>query len=795
MPKKKIVIDFDEINNFHLPIDEPFILVVLKENIKFDFVCNFKKNIDKLLVLGSGVTPRDKIPKLNPYYNRVSWDFKYSTIFYNDPSSYIHNEIYGAWGIGTKENWYLEILAEIIKKIANQLFDYKNLYYNNIIFVGSSQGGFMSFMLSVLVKNSMSICDIPQTDILKNYNPSKKVPFNIYKEKILKHIFYSNNIDEIYEEFGYRLNFIELMKRENYIPNSYLCLDCSYSIDFYTQYLPFFEQLNQLPFKDEFSNNIRIRIDGKNAEHSNMSKECLMKTIDNVFAISSSEGNVFYKNELLNYNILENAVRTNDIIRFYGINVEDINNLSIFFNDNFIPFNILKEGFSNLLGKYYDLPASYLGEGIHKISLYYKGYYSKFSKIFVKNNENVLDYNVWSGCEYEGDTSNILSGKGQKIEINNEWSFFGDKSLKITKVDENFVWTDIPTNKIFEGDHIKAEATVKSDTDASMFFVFTDFDGNQTFSNSAAIHYSDKSQSVSLESNVKENIKLVSLRFWIKGDIGSTIFVDDIAIYNKKINVAIYGSCGTKDPFTSLFNKNYKKKYLSLINDQRHSFISTMQEKEIVDDSLLEIFPEYGGSKFITKCLIEDFNKLFLDLMVLTQIDFLVFDVYFEVDLGIIRFNENKFITNARGFEDTEYYDLMENKKIINIFNNYDLFIYLWKEHCDKFFEFLETFCPNTKIVLSEIRSIDKVLRKDGSIYANKNFSEKVKEYNPYIIELENYIKDNFDVKVIPFKNNVLLNENHVWGMHHIHYTDDYYHNFLNEFDKIVNIYKKEGVN
>ena len=48
-------------------------------------------------------------------------------------------------------------------------------------------------------------------------------------------------------------------------------------------------------------------------------------------------------------------------------------------------------------------------------------------------------------------------------------------------------------------------------------------------------------------------------------------------------NIAIYGSCVSKDPFTTRFNKDYKKKYNCVVSDQRHSFISTMQEKEEVD--------------------------------------------------------------------------------------------------------------------------------------------------------------------------------------------------------------------
>ena len=80
LPDKKIVVDYDELNDINLPFNEYFILVVFRNNVKYDFVVNLKENSEKLLVLGSGLIPREKIPKLNLYYNRVSWDFKYSSV-------------------------------------------------------------------------------------------------------------------------------------------------------------------------------------------------------------------------------------------------------------------------------------------------------------------------------------------------------------------------------------------------------------------------------------------------------------------------------------------------------------------------------------------------------------------------------------------------------------------------------------------------------------------------------------------------------------------------------------------
>lgn len=52
----------------------------------------------------------------------------------------------------------------------------------------------------------------------------------------------------------------------------------------------------------------------------------------------------------------------------------------------------------------------------------------------MKDNNNLLDYNVWSGTEYNHDTINIYNNSPNNIIINqsNDFSNIGESSLKIT---------------------------------------------------------------------------------------------------------------------------------------------------------------------------------------------------------------------------------------------------------------------------------------------------------------------------------------------------------------------------
>lgn len=251
-------------------------------------------------------------------------------------------------------------------------------------------------------------------------------------------------------------------------------------------------------------------------------------------------------------------------------------------------------------------------------------------------------------------------------------------------------------------------------------------------------------------------------------------------------NVAVYGSCITKDPFTTAFNKDYKERYNCLINDQKHSMISTMQEKIIVDEEDLKILPENADNRFLTKCIKEDLEKTFLDLILEYDIDYLVFDVYFEVERGIVRYNDGTILTKITGFDKTPYYRKLKNVEYITLFDNPEEYFELWKESCDRFFEFFRKNSPDTKIILAQVRSLCEVQRTDKSIYVEPNYIIKYKLNNFLYRKLENYITSNYDVEVLTFDEDCVLKENHRWKKYHVHYNDEYYTNFLKKVDAIV---------
>lgn len=252
-------------------------------------------------------------------------------------------------------------------------------------------------------------------------------------------------------------------------------------------------------------------------------------------------------------------------------------------------------------------------------------------------------------------------------------------------------------------------------------------------------------------------------------------------------NIALLGSCIIRDPFTTFYNEDYKKYFDLKIAQERHSLISIMQEKKIVDESLLELSSDVSSNEFKFQCLKEDFNKSFLDLIKKDSIDYLILDVYFDVIWGIIKYNNNQIMTNDDSLKYTEYFKGMENIRKFNFSNNPKEFFDIWRHYCDEFFDFMEKNSPNTKIIVAEVRCASEVKRSDGTTYIDDYFKEKSEFNNPLFEKLERYIIENFDVYFLGIdKKNLLCEENHRWGKGFVHYTRDYYLDFFKKIKDIV---------
>lgn len=283
---KLVSIDFDEINNIELSLFEKTGIIINYKNCKYEFIIHLVDFDNNMVILGSSfLSPQAKIKfKDRPYFERQSWvkDIKHNVLFYNDPTLYDFEEANGGWGIGTPENWHLENISEIIKKLADKIFDYNEMtipQYGNLFFYGGSMGGFMSIALSVLIKNSTSIADAPQFNL-----------FNWWYWDSLKNVCFNGLSDEEIMQYSYKLDIIDLINMKKVIPNSYIILDCTDQRDWDTQIRYFLNKLDDLPYYyNSQDNNINLHFVGKCIKHNMLSKNETLNFIDEIIMLQNSK--------------------------------------------------------------------------------------------------------------------------------------------------------------------------------------------------------------------------------------------------------------------------------------------------------------------------------------------------------------------------------------------------------------------------------------------------------------------------------------------------------------------------
>lgn len=217
-------------------------------------------------------------------------------------------------------------------------------------------------------------------------------------------------------------------------------------------------------------------------------------------------------------------------------------------------------------------------------------------------------------------------------------------------------------------------------------------------------------------------------------------------------NIAVFGSCASRDNFYSGINPDYKKYFNCSISSQRGSIISLMQEPVPFKNQDIQILPENRVNKAGTQFINQDLTKNFLAEVKKFKPDYILIDNYFEVIFGIIKY-ENCFITN-------NYWDLPKTKfhteikpyTKINMYNDPNTYLKLYKENMNLFLDYIQKESPNSQIILNPVRLGYKILKDDNNIEVNKNLEEQL-----------SLLFNDWFVNCTPFKNEELIKSE--WGV------------------------------
>ncbi len=253
---------------------------------------------------------------------------------------------------------------------------------------------------------------------------------------------------------------------------------------------------------------------------------------------------------------------------------------------------------------------------------------------------------------------------------------------------------------------------------------------------------------------------------------------------NKKITeFSTFGSCSSRNIFNSNINKNYKDFFKINHSVEAVTLISLMSKPIEYDRNLVN-----SNHKYDNICVNEDLSKGFLEFLKKDFIDYIILDTLFDVSANIIAYDTNQYLTLTNRVRKTDFFNLIEDKRRINIFNDFDEYFKLWTQSCDDFFEFMNKNCKHTKFILNCSRSSYNYLdEKTNKILINKKFKGVADKFNPYRNLLDKYILENYDVEVLPFDEKTLISQNHIFGSAPTHFVSQYYSEKNKQLLEIIN--------
>ena len=259
-----------------------------------------------------------------------------------------------------------------------------------------------------------------------------------------------------------------------------------------------------------------------------------------------------------------------------------------------------------------------------------------------------------------------------------------------------------------------------------------------------------------------------------------------------KTKIGIWGSCVTRDIFRSVFN-NYKGHFEIVYDLERISLISLMGYDYVFEfnEDDIRICPLNNKNKYRSELLRRDLSKEYLKILG-ENIDYLIIDEFFEAYFGVIKMHDTYITYNYWDYPDTEFYESINKDNILTLNNNFLEYYALWKYNCDQFFDYFHKNFPNVKIILNKVRLTSKILKDDGSYYVDEEFQRNEEIFNPLISLLENYLEKYHDVLIVDCTDDVVVNENHIWGKCEVNYHDDFY---INAFEKILEIINNDQCN
>lgn len=159
--------------------------------------------------------------------------------------------------------------------------------------------------------------------------------------------------------------------------------------------------------------------------------------------------------------------------------------------------------------------------------------YYQFKNIFdfVKDKDNSLSYNIWSGTDYLHNVNGFVKGAGISYESSNEWCVNGNYSLKATNSSEGSAWWGILYTAPLYGKSLQISGVIKTSINRETNIRVNERDSNNSNIQTVSLNIPKNSMqkfNISLNTgNACENILIQLISY---DAVGTSIYLDAISL-------------------------------------------------------------------------------------------------------------------------------------------------------------------------------------------------------------------------------------------------------------------------
>lgn len=229
--------EFDSDEQYVPTFDQRLVVTKYIDGVPFEFFSDIRTSSKKLVVFGQSALTRDQVSL--PYFFRWKWSHRIdaSVVIWNDPALYLDDTLEAAWWVGTPERDYVSEGVGILQTIIDSL----GIEPEDVLFFGSSAGGFSAFQMGTMLPGSKIISENPYLTL--------RVAGEIGKvaDQAISSCLGYDDVADVPAELAGRIDVLDRMRQQDYFPPFYLLQNVLDERHMTTQYGPFKDEFQALP--------------------------------------------------------------------------------------------------------------------------------------------------------------------------------------------------------------------------------------------------------------------------------------------------------------------------------------------------------------------------------------------------------------------------------------------------------------------------------------------------------------------------------------------------------------------